>query len=80
MGKVTYLDWKRETVRKHKGIDKTETSSMNQYGEYTKTYILGDGTIMIEENRPEWRDGVKWFTTEAYTSKNPVSVIFREKW
>ena len=52
---MTYLEYKSDFIRKNGGLEKVETSSMNQYGEYTKWYFLSNGNIMVEENMPAWR-------------------------
>ena len=87
--KVNFYDWKRQTLRKHGGLEKTETSSMDQYGRYYKTYFCTDGTTVTEINEPEFIDvkteygtmhGVKVMRTECWTSREPNSVIFRELW
>lgn len=52
---TNYITWKTDFIRKSKGLEKTETSPMNEYGGYTKWYFLGNGDILVEENSPAWR-------------------------
>ena len=82
-----FYAWKHETLKAHGGLEKTETSMMDEYSRYTKHYFCGDGTIIIEENGPAWIDidtelgkmkGVKVFRSECYTSKDPESHVFYE--
>lgn len=94
---MTYLDYKRAFIQKHSKADWTvHTSSMDEYGQYTKTYIFSDGATLIEVNRPVWeeveaevevrgvkvtlKDHVKLFETEAWNTDDSNSVKFYEKW
>lgn len=94
---MTFLDYKHNFIMKHSNANwYVDTSPMDEYGKYVKTYIFDDGAIMVEVNRPVWRtaeaevevEGIKvkisqdiqLFETEAWTTDNPNSVKFYEKW
>lgn len=82
-----FYHWKSATIKAHGGLEKTDTSMMDEYSRYTKHYFCGDGTIIIEENGPAWIDidtelgkmkGVKVFRSECYTSKDGTTHVFYE--
>ena len=82
-----FYAWKSATIKAHGGLEKTDTSMMDEYSRYTKYYHLADGTIIIEENGPAYIDiqtelgtmkQVKVFRSECYTSKDGTSHIFYE--
>jgi len=51
----TYLDYKRDFIKKHSKADwNTDTSPMDSDGKYVKTYNFSDGAQLIEVNRPVW--------------------------
>ena len=92
----SYLDYKRAFIKKHSKADWTvETSGMDEYGKYIKTYTFTDGAQLIEVNRPVYEkaeaevevkgikvkisETVKLFETEAWSTDNPNSVKFYER-
>ena len=94
---MNFLDYKHNFILKHRTADwSVDTSPMDKYGKYVKTYIFSDGAIMVEVNRPVWRkaeaeveiegvivkisEDVKLLETEAWTNEDPNSVKFYEKW
>ena len=74
---------------------KTETSPMDEYGRYHKTYICTDGAVFTEVNEPYYeeaaaevevkgvkitiRQTVKLFRTEGWSTDNSISMICYEK-
>lgn len=90
-----YYDWKKDFFTKH-SLENVETSSMDEYSNYHKTYTTSDGLVVIECNGPVWIDveftanidgieikkteKVKFFQSEVWTSKDPVSNYYIEKW
>lgn len=93
----TYLDYKRAFIQKHSKADWTvDTSSIDEYGKYCKTYTFTDGAQLIEVNRPVYetveietevkgvkvtlKEVVKLFETEAWNTDNANSVKFYERY
>ena len=91
------LDLKRAFIRKHSAADwKVETSPMDEYGRYFKTYTFDDGAQLCEVNGPAWEtvetektvhgvtvkfsEKVKFFRTETWNTEDAHSVYFFEKW
>ena len=91
------LDLKAAFIRKHSKADwSVDTSSMDQYGRYTKTYTFSDGAQLFELNGPDWEEvkvetvvrgvpvtlteKVKLFRTETWNTDDSSSVYFFEKW
>lgn len=94
---MTNLDYKRAFIQKHHKSDwHVNTSDMDEYGRYIKTYLFDDGAQLIEVNRPvnETVDvevevkGVKVTTkltvrlmeSECWNTDDSKSVFFYEKW
>lgn len=90
-----YYTWKKEFFAIHP-LENVETSTMDEYSNYHKTYITSDGIVVTECNGPIWIDcefkanvngvevvkteKVKFFQSEVWTSKDPVSNYYIEKW
>ena len=97
MAYSTYAEYKMDFIKKHRRADWTvETSGMDEYGKYYKTYNFTDGAQLFEVNRPVYeeveaevevkgvkvviKDTVKLFETEAWNTDDSRSVKFYEKW
>jgi len=83
------LDYKREFFRKHGGMLHCDTGSLNEYGNYCKTYTTEDGGLLFEVNGPAYQteeftteggytvtEAVKKWKTEIWHSDNANSVIW----
>lgn len=96
VGYEAYTTEKQTFLRKHGRKDwHVETSPMDQYGVYYKTYICGDGAIWYERMAPVWRTAkaeaevegikieiekeVKLFETEFFNTDNATSKKYYEK-
>lgn len=92
---MTALTYKSAWIKKHNKADwRVDTSSMDEYGRYVKTYTFTDGFQLIEVNEPSYETveldyevrGVKFheekqvklFRTEIWTTES-TSEIFYEK-
>ena len=92
---MTALTYKSAWIKAHNKADwKVETSPMDEYGRYVKTYIFSDGFQLIEVNEPSYETvsidyevrgvkfhedkSVKLFRTEIWTTESS-SEIFYEK-
>lgn len=90
------LQYKSLLIKSHNKADwKVETSPMDEYGRYVKTYIFSDGFQIIEVNEPAYEEveldyevrgvkfhekkSVKLFRTEIWTTESS-SEIFYEKY
>lgn len=89
-----YEDYKIKFVERH-GDWKVDTSPMDEYGRYHKTYVCEDGATMIEVNEPEYataeatvtvkgvemtiKQEVKLFRSETWSTDNPNSVYHYER-
>jgi len=86
-----YMMKKADFLKKH-GDWKVDTTDMNQYGEYKKTYICEDGATWWEVNRPVDADAtveickctvkvcVKMLETEGWSTDEPASIYCYEKY
>lgn len=75
-----YADKKSEFLRKS-GEWTVETSSMDEYGRYVKTYVGSNGNVLTEVNRPVYETvevevkgvnvkvDIKLFESEMFTNK-----------
>ena len=92
---MTALTYKSALIKSHNDADwKVETSPMDEYGKYVKTYSFSDGFQLIEVNEPTYETvelhyevrGVKFsehktvklFRTEIWTTESS-SEVFYEK-
>lgn len=92
---MTALTYKSAWIKAHNRADwKVETSPIDEYGRYVKTYIFSDGFQLTEVNEPAWEEveidyevrgvkfhetkSVKLFRTEIWTTES-ASEIFYEK-
>lgn len=50
-----YSEQKKSFFKKHNVDWKVETSQMDEYGVYYKTYVFEDGAIWYERMSPAWR-------------------------
>ena len=87
----TYTNEKKAFFEKHNYDFKTDTSSMDEYGRYTKTYMFEDGATWIEHMSPEWVKAdveikmakvqveIKMFRTEYYNTADAESRYYYEK-
>lgn len=91
---VTYKEYaedKKSFFEKHDYDFTCDTTGMNQYGEYSKTYIFADGARWLEHMGTEYckttavvmkakvEVEVKMFRTEYYSSENAESKRYYEK-
>ena len=93
---VTYEKYtadKKAFLKKHGKEDwKVETSPMDEYGRYYKTYICGDGAVFNEEMYPTYETGeaeirgikvkveVKMMRIEYYSTDDAESRYYYERW
>lgn len=94
---MTEAEYKRAFIKKHHKADwSVETSGMDQYGGYVKTYIFTDGAQMTQVNRPVWETveaevetkcgkvtiskDIKMMETELWNTDDATSVKFYELW
>ena len=92
---MTYNDYKKSFIEKHKNADwRVETSPMNEYDTYFKTYVFDDNAMMFEVSRPVYREvkafvkelnehvsvTVKLLEIECWTTEDSTSVKFYERW
>ena len=88
-----YAAEKKAFIRKHGTKDwRVETSPMDEYDVYYKTYIFGDNAVWYERMSPEWEDieaeahgckfkvSVKFFRTEYWNTDNACSKYYYEKY
>lgn len=96
---MNIISTKEYEVRKiaflHKHEDwKVETSPMDEYGRYHKTYACTDGAVWTEINEPEYqtvdvetevrgltvkiKQEVKLFRTEAWSTEDATSIYCYE--
>lgn len=92
---MSALTYKNLWIKAHSKADwKVDTSPMDQYGRYVKTYTFDDGFQLTEVNEPAWEEveidyevrgvkfhetkSVKLFRTEIWTTESS-SEIFYEK-
>ena len=87
---MTNHEYKMNFLKKH-GDWKVETSPMNEYGNYVKTYICEDGAQLTEVNGPHYEtvtfevrgvkftESVKLFKTECWNTDDVKSVFWYEK-
>lgn len=91
-----YVEMKQKFMKKHNNDWKVDTSSMNEYGVYYKTYVFADGAVWYERMSPAYREKeisfeiegltftqkveVKLFETEFFNSDNAESHKYYEKW
>lgn len=89
---MTNLEYKKAFIKKHgKGDWHVDTSSMNEYGNYVKTYIFEDGAQLTEVNGPHYEtvefevrgvkftETVKLFKTECWNTDDAKSYFWYEK-
>lgn len=77
-----YNEEKREFFQKHDNDFSCDTSSMDEYGRYWKTYMFEDGAIWYEAMSPEYVDyevevklvkiheTIKMFRTEFWSTES----------
>lgn len=71
---MTYLDYKRNFIKKHSKADwTTETSSMDEDGKYVKYYNFTDGAQLIEVNRPVWE------TVEVEAEVKGIKIMIKQE-
>ena len=87
-----YVKAKQDFLKKHgENGWEVDTSVMDEYGQYNKTYICADEAQWIEHMRPVWVDHdievrgckckivVKLLETEFYNSDDASSSFYYEK-
>ena len=90
-----YVEMKQKFMKKHNNDWKVDTSSMNEYGVYYKTYVFADGAVWYERMSPAYRSKeveteiegitvkatieIKLFETEFWSSDDPNSKKYYEK-
>ena len=90
---MTHQEYIHNFLQKHGKKDwHVETSPMDEYGRYVKSYICEDGGLLTEVNGPKWvstqvtvkgvtcRVDVKLMESECWNTDNAESVFFYEKW
>lgn len=94
---MNYIDYKNDFIKKHNEADwSVHTSPMDEYGQYTKSYVFTDGATLTEINRPVYetvevetevkgikvviKQDIKLMETEAWNTDDAKSVKFYEKW
>ena len=88
---MKYYEYKMDFMNRHKyNTVEVHTSQMNEDGKYIKQYVMKDGAILTEVNRPYYEEvvvevkGIKQivtvelFQTEAWNSDEPNSKFFYE--
>lgn len=91
----TYMADKKAFLRKHPDWT-VDTSSMDEYGRYTKQYMSTDGAIFTEEMYPCWetaeaevelhgvkvtlKDTIYMMRTEYYSTDDSNSKYYYERW
>lgn len=89
-----YEKIKIEFLHKHKDWE-VETSPMDEYGRYHKTYVCEDGAVLTEVNEPTYEIAkaevdvrgvkfqiekeVKLFRSECWNTDNAESIVCYEK-
>lgn len=91
---VNYKDYtseKKAFFNKHHNDFRCETSSMDEYGRYHKTYVFADNAVWYETMGPTYETAeveikfvkvtveVKMFRTEFWSSDNANSKYYFEK-
>ena len=93
---MTNNEYKLAFIRKHdKGDWHVDTSPMDEYGRYVKTYVFSDGAQLTEVNEPHYETAlveyevrgvkfsetktVKLFRTECWNTDDAKSVVWYEK-
>lgn len=86
-----YDDEKTAFFEKHNNDFKVDTTPMDEYGRYWKTYTFKDGAIWWEAMGPSYEKvvvevqlvkitmSIKMFRTEYWNSENPTSKYYYEK-
>ena len=86
-----YMGMKRAFFEKHNYDFRTETSPMDEYGRYVKTYNFEDGAQWFEQMSPEYvreivkiklaqvEVEVKMLRTEYWNTENASSRYYYEK-
>ena len=86
-----YMEAKRAFFKKHKGFADVDTTPMDQYNRYSKTYTCEDGAQWSEHMSYEWEiietevkkvhitTQVKLFRTEFYNTDNAESNYYYEQ-
>ena len=70
---MTYLEYKRNFIKKHDDADWTVyTSPMDEYGQYVKNYVFTDGATLTEVNRPVYE------TVEVETEVKGIKVVIKQ--
>lgn len=87
----TYKEEKMAFFNKHNNDFRCETSSMDEYGRYWKTYFFEDGARWYEIMSPEYvtqvieikmckvEVGVKMFRTEFWNTDSSIPRYYYEK-
>lgn len=91
----TYMADKKAFLKKHPDWT-VDTSSMDEYGRYSKQYMSTDGAIFTEEMYPCWetaeaevelhgvkvtlKDDIKMMRTEYYSTDDSESRYYYERW
>lgn len=94
MATVTYREYNSEKTaffEKHGYDYKIDTTSMDEYGRYGKTYTFEDGATWYEAMGPSYEQvvvevrlvkipmSIKMFCTEYWNSENSASKCYYEK-
>lgn len=90
---MTEHEYKQNFIKKHGKKDwRVETSAMDEYGKYVKTWLFEDGAQLIEINRPVWEKAqvevkgitvtvdVKLFETECWNTDDATSYKWYQKY
>ena len=95
---VTYTEYRHDKdvfFRKHRNDFECETSPMDEYGKYYKTYVFKDGAVWYETMFPEYvkqeietevklvkvktEIEIKMFVTEFWNTDNSESKKYYER-
>lgn len=94
---MTIVNWreytkaKKDFMWKHDNDFRVETSPMDEYGRYYKTYICADGALWYEIMTPTYETGtafirgcevkveIKMLRTEFYSSDDSESKYYYER-
>lgn len=90
---VTYSEYitdRRNFFRKHDNDFRVQTSGLDEYARYTKTYIFEDGAMWYELMGPEYvttetevklvkvKIDVKMYKTEYWSSESPSKYYYEK--
>ena len=78
-----FMDRKYKFMKRHNNDWKVDTSSMDSYGVYYKTYVFADGAVWYERYCPVWRTAESVVEIELgckVTMKQDIKLFETESW